>query len=118
MGSVHMDGDLSRRCLRALRHLCGRTGFLPTSCQCTIPDERVMYIGDLTMDSIRERFGARDAEAAVILRQTIHSKGYRAFASSVQGHDAVDFIEMLDDVSSTHCILFAHLIILITGNQL
>lgn len=55
----------------------------------------------LSLDSIRERLEAPDADPALILHETINSKGYRAFASSAQGRDAVELIEMLDAVSLT-----------------
>lgn len=49
MDSEHIDEELSRRCLRALRNICGRTGFLPTSY--TIPEGHVTKSEELAFAS-------------------------------------------------------------------
>jgi len=49
MDSPHIDEELSRRCLRALRQMCGRTGYLPTSYN--LPEGRLTKTGDLAFAS-------------------------------------------------------------------
>jgi hypothetical protein len=49
MDSPYIDEELSRRCLRALRRICGRTGFLPTSYN--LPEGRLTKTGDLAFAS-------------------------------------------------------------------
>jgi hypothetical protein len=49
MDSPLADEELSKKCLRALRRMCGRTGYLPSSY--TIPEGRLTKIRDLAFAS-------------------------------------------------------------------